>query len=451
MVILKIIVWSLFQIFLFLLGFFLQKSNNELKLLNQLNYSVYVSRGAGLVIAVDISLLLLPVCRRLNLDKYYFTIQFHVMCACSVLTFVVIHVYSHYLNFYRVQNVINLNTMVNTHYTTFAGITGHIMLFSLFWIFIFSGNFFRVKQYNTFWYSHHFFVLFFVCYIMHSVGCFVKTSSNACLPYYSNVLVSIPLLVYAFERIVREFRPIQNARYFTILSDDVVKISFINPFKYKSGQYILLRCLNISKFEWHPFSITSNEHDLYLEIAVKSTGDWTTNLIEKLKNKEKMFYQIDGPYSSSADLLYTKKYDALLFIASGIGITPYIGILRKLMIDYYQDQLMYSKIDIIWVNRNIESFSWFDVEMNQIKMINNILRIHKYLTQFNKESEFDDEIHIGRPNFDRIFKEYTKNNSNYKVGCFVCCNEQIFTKINESIDKYSNKDITFEVHKEKFL
>jgi len=73
--------------------------------LNDLNFSVWISRGAGLVLSVDCALIVLPMCRTLMtwlrpkmrwlpLDE---TQYFHRQVAYSVLFWTVVHVVAHYV------------------------------------------------------------------------------------------------------------------------------------------------------------------------------------------------------------------------------------------------------------------------------------------------------------------------------------------------------------------
>lgn len=82
-----------------------QNADPKLAPLNTLQYSVWMSRGAGLVLAVDGTLILLPVCRTimrairpkirfLPLDE---NLWFHRQVAYAMLLFTIIHVTSHYI------------------------------------------------------------------------------------------------------------------------------------------------------------------------------------------------------------------------------------------------------------------------------------------------------------------------------------------------------------------
>ena len=84
-----------------------QANDPRLAGLNTLTFSVWISRGAGLVLTVDGMLILLPVCRTLvrfvrpkikflPLDE---NLWFHRQLAYSMLLFAIIHTAGHYVKY----------------------------------------------------------------------------------------------------------------------------------------------------------------------------------------------------------------------------------------------------------------------------------------------------------------------------------------------------------------
>lgn len=82
-----------------------QAKDPRLAGLNTIGYSVWISRGAGLALAYDGSMILLPMCRNLlryvrpklkflPLDESQW---FHRQCAYSMLLFTIIHTSAHYV------------------------------------------------------------------------------------------------------------------------------------------------------------------------------------------------------------------------------------------------------------------------------------------------------------------------------------------------------------------
>lgn len=95
-----------------LLPFNFQETNQKLAGLNTLKYSVWVSRGAGLVLAYDGGLILLPMLRnviRVIRPKLTWAfpadenIWFHRQVAYSMFFWAVVHTTAHYVNFINVE------------------------------------------------------------------------------------------------------------------------------------------------------------------------------------------------------------------------------------------------------------------------------------------------------------------------------------------------------------
>jgi predicted ferric reductase len=122
----------------------------------------------------------------------------------------------------------------------------------------------------------------------------------------------------------------------------------------KPGQYILLQCENISKLEWHPFTVTDciyAHKKTIFTLAIAVRGDWTDELYRKIYNiityaqnpkkrrqrrrrlgnvaPRRLKFIFDGPFPSPLESIVEKK--KLILIAAGIGITPYIGIFNFLL------------------------------------------------------------------------------------------------------------------------
>ncbi|CAG8781557.1 18675_t:CDS:1, partial [Acaulospora morrowiae] len=110
------IFWFGSHIGLFIFGFLKQKDDVELNNLNVLGLSVWSSRGAGLCLAYDGALILLPMCR--NIIKYLRGISFinkvipfdeniwfHRQTAYAMLFFTLVHVFAHYVNFWRLEQL----------------------------------------------------------------------------------------------------------------------------------------------------------------------------------------------------------------------------------------------------------------------------------------------------------------------------------------------------------
>lgn len=46
--------------------------------------------------------------------------------------------------------------------------------------------------------------------------------------------------------------------------------------KYKPGQYLFLNCPDVSRLEWHPFTISSAPEEDFVSVHIRVVGDWTS-------------------------------------------------------------------------------------------------------------------------------------------------------------------------------
>ena len=191
----KLLFYTLFHglhVALFIVGWYVQITDERLAALNTLTFSVWFSRGAGLCLSVDVTIILLPMLRNLlrfirpkirwlPLDESQW---FHRQCAYSLLFWTIVHTSSHYVNFFNVErNQIRPEAAVQIHYTQAGGITGHVMLLCMLLMYTTAHSKIRQQSYETFWYTHHLFIPFFLAMYTHATGCFVRDSLNPISPF----------------------------------------------------------------------------------------------------------------------------------------------------------------------------------------------------------------------------------------------------------------------------
>jgi predicted ferric reductase len=112
-----------------------------------------------------------------------------------------------------------------------------------------------------------------------------------------------------------------------------------HAFTYRPGQFIFIGFPDVNSLkEVHPFSLTSEPGSDRIAIGVKSLGDYTKRLNEL---KTGMRAVIEGPFGRTSYVYYPNKEQ--IWIAGGIGITPFLGMARSLKPeDGYKVDLYYS-------------------------------------------------------------------------------------------------------------
>lgn len=107
---------------------------------------------------------------------------------------------------------------------------------------------------------------------------------------------------------------------------------------FQAGQFAFFNFLNQSlKSESHPFSFTSRPDEENLKIVVKALGDYTIDLPERLKNGDKV--EIEGPFGC-----FGVTGQRQIWVAGGIGITPFLSMAKNLSSD--------RQIDLYWSLKN---------------------------------------------------------------------------------------------------
>lgn len=152
--------------------------------------------------------------------------------------------------------------------------------------------------------------------------------------------LAFPALLVLFERVWRVFQGFRSlpARM-TILDDDAVAIAVRHPkdrdWNYRAGQYVFLQVPTISRWQWHPFTISSCRGS-ELQVHIKMEGDWTQALRDRTPVDTEIKVGVDGPFGAPAQRFYD--YDYSIIVGGGIGITPFSAILTDLEENFLQQR-----------------------------------------------------------------------------------------------------------------
>lgn len=145
---------------------------------------------------------------------------------------------------------------------------------------------------------------------------------------------------------------------------------------HEAGSYCFVYCADVGKFGWHPFSIASKPNS-NMEFYIKDMGNgkkgatWTNRLGELAKSDKasNVSMSLYGPYGVlSVDL---GQYDNLVFVAGGIGVTPFLSTLKHLKELKESGRLDRVKgIHLIWTVRHAEMESFLKDALPELKTYN---------------------------------------------------------------------------------
>lgn len=520
-------VWVFLHLLVFAFGFVhYQLKDNLTQARATFGITFAIARTAALVLHVDVIFILLPVCRNFismlrrtplnDIIPFDKNITFHKATAWSIVAGTVIHILAHMVNFYKLAMVAAPTTggrfvaFLAANFATGPGVTGWIMTAALGIMVFFAREKVRRATFERFWYSHHLFIVFFICWQLHGMFCMIKPDRP---PYCSSDTIGvfwrywlIGGVIWISERILREVR----SRHYTYISKIIQHPSNVMEVQIKkektttrAGQYIFLSCPEVSYFQWHPFTLTSAPEEDYISVHIRVAGDFTTALAKAVGcdfpqkggkgekgdspaggkvvgtntnpplNRALPRVMVDGPFgSASEDFL---NFETVLLVGAGIGVTPFASILKSIW--YRMNNLnnskptRLSKVYFTWVIRDYGTAEWFHSLLHAIEEQDTMgrIEINIYLTAKIKEDEMNNIIvqdvgaekdaitslraptHFGRPNWDRVFPSIVEKHPETDVGVFFCGPPQLSRLLHQMSNKYSDpKGTRFFFGKENF-
>lgn len=156
-----------------------------------------------------------------------------------------------------------------------------------------------------------------------------KASSRPLTIYFAALTV---LAVVAFARrsllgrlLVRRHR--YRVEGVNRLAPDAVEIVLArdgNGLRFRPGQFVFVRFAELGG-EAHPFSITSAPDEAAVRLVVKALGDHTAMLMDLPPGGSA---ELEGPYGAFSHLALANRRQ--VWIAGGIGITPFLSMARSL-------------------------------------------------------------------------------------------------------------------------
>lgn len=223
--------------------------------------------------------------------------------------------------------------------------------------------------------------------------------------------LAFPTLLVIIERVWRLILTFSMHLHadLEILDKETVAITANVPrtrlWPYKAGQYVFVQVPQISRFQWHPFTVSTTNGDA-MQVHIKADGDWTNALRDLAESGTRTTIKIglDGPFGAPAQRFYDFEYS--MVFGAGIGVTPFSGILTDLQhhelertksserssdstkSSPYQD---HRRIDFHWMVRDKNNLMWFSDLLNEVSRANDLdrshldIRVQTYVTQKRKE------------------------------------------------------------------
>lgn len=189
---------------------------------------------------------------------------------------------------------------------------------------------------------HSFIGIFFILGYLHSITVRAPTTSIAINWNQGFVFLGIGSYLYTeiISRLVGRHVPytVAAVNHPNSSTTEVVLKAKGRPIKHAhAGQFLFVRFKGDKVLdEAHPFTISSAPHEGELRVTVKAVGDFTRHLFANLKPG--MDALVEGAYGL---FNYKTGGDRQIWVAGGIGITPFLSFLRDLKTELAHDVHFY--------------------------------------------------------------------------------------------------------------
>ncbi|KAJ4961779.1 hypothetical protein NE237_021689 [Protea cynaroides] len=370
----------------------------------------------GLLAEACLALLLLPILRRMALFRllglqFEASVRYHVWLGTAMVFFATLHG-SIILFIWGVKNSIQ-DKVGLWQKTGRVYLAGEIGLATGLVIWITSLPQVRRRQFELFYYTHHLYVIFLVFFSFHAGD----------RHFY---MIFGGILLFALDKLLRiiQSRAVTCVLSARILPCKVLELTLPKPFglKYTPTSIIFMKIPSISKFEWHPFSVTSssNVDEDTISVMIRCDGGWTSNLYNLITSDADQMkcipVAVEGPYGP--DSLNFLRCDSLLLVAGGIGITPLISILQEISYIHGSNKnSLLSNIQLICVVKKSQDISllnpiWPILQNFQSQELVHAIKVKIFVTQEQRSSRTLGELvnelsHVQTIDFDTKCSNYT--------------------------------------------
>jgi predicted ferric reductase len=201
-----------------------------------------------------------------------------------------------------------------------------------FWVlaFILALVIFAKLEYQLFVRVQTFFILSFVLGFIHSLYIESDISGYLFLRVYILTFFGLGLFSFIYRQILYYW--VGPKHEYVVSSSKRAQNGWIqlkmlaqeHEMRYVPGQFVYIGFLKQGiKTETHPFSIVSVPEDGHMEVWIKPVGEYTNELTLIAPGDKAVIY---GPYGTLYEKIFGK--DNIICIAGGIGITPFLGMVR---------------------------------------------------------------------------------------------------------------------------
>lgn len=233
------------------------------------------------------------------------------------------------------------------------------------------------------WKRTHILMVFPQLFILAHVT-FISSDVSEYLPlrYWILGLCALSLVAYVYRRFFYPYLGhCHNYRISAVRQlGDITELTLEpqgKPLEFTPGQFVFLSLDDKTiGTEQHPFSIVSAPTDAFLKLSIKHSGDYTKRLVLA---KAGIRAKIYGPYGMFGEKSVVRNKDEV-WIAGGIGITPFMSLLR-----YYATKSPQKNIWLFYSTRKQQDAAY-------VEEISRLAKIQPHIRFFHQATDRGEKL-----------------------------------------------------------
>jgi predicted ferric reductase len=180
--------------------------------------------------------------------------------------------------------------------------------------------------------------LFLIC-VYHSLFSSLPFATDS-LAYFALVVISCLGIAGWITTLWQRGKPIAEAEVVSVYKTHDrldIEVKANNRIVFKAGQFAMICSTDVGP-EYHPFTIASSPGDQYLRFVIGKNGDYTAKMLQQISLGSKVVIrETSGRFLPQVSANRAQQ----LWVASGVGITPFLAALSSLEADKQAEITLY--------------------------------------------------------------------------------------------------------------
>lgn len=228
---------------------------------------------------------------------------------------------------------------------------------------------------------------------------FIMVVAHGCshlIGFNLSYILTLPLLIiYCWHR-RREVIPVKVAVVRWVVTDSFIRL-YLEDRRHLDN---LLRSFNnvtiytnhpsISKFEWHPFTLSRGNAQSNAILTMKRVGEWTNKLATILTNSMIPHQYVNIGHYTRSKFRFHRLYKERYFFCAGIGITAFMASMMDTLLSNLHQS---TNTILVWSVSDLTIVKEFSEQINELRSKIQHIKVYIYYSNSSKsKGTVSDEV-----------------------------------------------------------